>query len=183
MWVFKDKAIVLNIKKIKDKELLYTLFTYEYWKIRANKKYSKTEKSLDLGYIINFEIVTKENVSIHKIKNIKIKSSFNSNKDKNFYELNNYMILLSKIFKEIPDWVQNKEIFNIIDFVNNFEKIDEIKLILTKIKIESILWNLWDFHKNKLVEKIVNFIIKNEIKTIFKLTWINEETKKELEKI
>lgn len=183
MSIFKDKAIVLNIKKIKDKELLYTLFTYEYWKIKANKKYSKTEKSLDLWYLIDFEIITKENVSIHKIKNIKIKSNFNTNKDKNFYELNNYMILLSKIYRELPDWISNKEIFKIIEIVNNYEKIDEIKLILAKLKIESILWNLSDNNKNKTIEKIIKFIINNDINTIFKLTWINDEIKKELEVI
>ncbi|MDF1682906.1 MAG: recombination protein O N-terminal domain-containing protein [Patescibacteria group bacterium] len=48
MSVFKDEAIVLKIEKIRDKELLYTLFTKTYGKIRANKKYSKTEKSIDL---------------------------------------------------------------------------------------------------------------------------------------
>ncbi|MDR2640138.1 MAG: recombination protein O N-terminal domain-containing protein [Candidatus Peribacteria bacterium] len=30
MSVFKDKAIVLKIEKTREKDLLYTFFTYEY---------------------------------------------------------------------------------------------------------------------------------------------------------
>ena len=65
--IFNDKAIVLKInkaawnnsnennfwKKTSDKELLYTLFTKSYWKIKASKNYTKTEKNIDLGYVIN----------------------------------------------------------------------------------------------------------------------------------
>ena len=72
MSVFKDKAIVLKVDKIAEKDLLYTIFSCDYWKLKVSKKFSKKEKNIDLGYIINFEIITKENVSIHKIKNVKI---------------------------------------------------------------------------------------------------------------
>ncbi|MDF1682907.1 MAG: hypothetical protein P1U46_04290 [Patescibacteria group bacterium] len=53
--------------------------------------------------MINFEIITKENVKIHKIKNIKIKSSFNKERNKNFSEINMYMMILAQINKNIPD--------------------------------------------------------------------------------
>jgi hypothetical protein len=47
-----------------------------------------------LGYIVNFEIHTKEDRGIHKISNIKIKSEFNIDKDKNFCELEAYLEIL-----------------------------------------------------------------------------------------
>ena len=183
MSIFKDKWIILKIEKIKDKDLLYTIFSQQYWKIRANKRFSKSEKTIDLWYIINFEIITKDNISIHKIRNIKILSEFNINKDKNFSELNLYLTILSKIFRELPDWINNYEIFNIIENINTNDKIDEIKLILTKLKIEAIVWNLNINNQNKVTEKILKFISKSSIENILRLTWINEELKKELDKI
>ncbi len=193
--IFNDKAIVLKInkaawnnsnennfwKKTSDKELLYTLFTKSYWKIKASKNYTKTEKNIDLGYVINFEIMTKENSKIHKIKNIKIKSEFNLNKDKNFYELNKYLEILALVYREIPEWIAFEEIFDVVETINNYEKIDEIKLILAKIKIKSLLWNLNVEHNDKIIEKILKFINTSKIENILKLTWINEEQKKELD--
>lgn len=176
MSTFKDKAIILKTEKIGEKDLLYTLFSYDFWKIRVNKKFSKKEKNLDLGYIINFEIVTKENVSIHKIKNIKIKSEFLI-ENKTFSEINIFLEILNLIFKEIPAWVQNKEIFTIIEEINKKEKIDEIMLILAKIKIKFILGILGLEVKNPIIQKILKFIYNNKIKEIFKLKWINEELK------
>ena len=193
--IFNDKAIVLKInkaawnnsnennfwKKTSDKELLYTLFTKSYWKIKASKNYTKTEKNIDLGYVINFEIMTKENSKIHKIKNIKIKSEFNLNKDKNFYELNKYLEILALVYREIPEWIAFEEIFDVVETINNYEKIDETKLILAKIKIKSLLWNLNVEHNDKIIEKILKFINTSKIENILKLTWINEEQKKELD--
>lgn len=175
MSVFKDKAIVLKIEKTKEKELLYTFFTYEYWKIRANKKWDKKEKNLDLGYIINFEIHTKEARDIHKISNIKIKSEFNINKDKNFDEINSYLEILWMIYKEIPDWVQNKEVFGLVECINTTKKIDKTKLILAKIKLKSILWELYLENEDKIIEKILKFINNSKINDIFKLTGITEK--------
>lgn len=176
MSTFKDKAIILKIEKIWEKDLLYTLFSYDFWKIKANKKFSKKEKNLDLGYIINFEIVTKENVSIHKIKNIKIKSEFFL-ENKKFSEINIFLEILSLIFRETPVWVQNKEIFSVVEEINKKEKIDEIMLILAKIKIKFIFWILWIEHKNQIIWKILKFVYNNKIKEIFKLKWINDELK------
>jgi hypothetical protein len=50
--------------------------TSEYGKILCNKKFTTREKSLDLGFLINFEIDVKRNVNIHNIKNIKILDQF-----------------------------------------------------------------------------------------------------------
>lgn len=192
MSIFKDKAIVLKIdkvnsnsswEKIKDKELLYTLFTKTYWKIRANKTYSKNEKNIDIWYVINFEIITSENKRIHKIKNIKINSEFNLNKDKNFSEINNYLETLSLIYREIPEWFPFEEVFEVIEKINTSDKIDLAKLILAKLKIKSLLWILNVENKNQVISKILKFIHNSKIDSIFRLTWINEEQKKELENL
>lgn len=173
MSVFKDKAIVLKIDKLREKELLYTLFTYEYWKIRASKKFSKKEKNLDLGYLINFEIITKEEAKFHKIRNIKIKSQFNIEKDKSFSEINLYLELLNKIYKEIPDWLQNKEIFSVIENINSKKNINETKLLLALLKIKSVLWDLPNENENKTIEKILKYINNSKIEDILRLK-INE---------
>lgn len=192
MSIFKDKAIILKIEKslkvndnnftkTNDKEFLYTLFTKTYWKIKASKKYSKTEKSLDLWYNINFEIITSEKSKIHKIKNIKIKNEFNINKDKNFYEINKYLEILALIYKEIPEWVAFEEIFEIIETINEKQNINETRLILAKLKIKSLIWILNINHKDEIIKKILKFISVSKIENILKLTWINETKKKELD--
>ena len=85
--------------------------------------------------------------------------------------------------RENIDWVQNKEIFWIIELLNKKEKIDEIKLILAKIKIKFLFWILWIEHKNQTIEKILKFSYNHKINDIFKLTWINEDLKNILEKL
>ncbi|MDD3794292.1 MAG: hypothetical protein PHI37_05755 [Candidatus Gracilibacteria bacterium] len=194
MSIFKDKAIVLKIEKslkvnennfikTNDKEFLYTLFTKTYGKIKASKKYSKTEKSLDLGYSINFEIITSEKGKIHKIKNIKIKNEFNINKDKDFYKLNKYLEILALVYKEIPEGIAFEEIYEIIETINEKQDIDEIKLILTKLKIKSLIGILNINHDDEIIRKILKFISNSKIENILKLTGINEEQKKELENL
>lgn len=166
--------------KIKSWEFLYTIFTKEYWKIKCNTKLSNKEKSLDLWYIINFEIVTKENISIHKIRNIKILSEFNSD-NKSFKELNNYLIILSIIYKKIPTWSPIYELFDLLEFINSYKNIDETKLILARLKISAILWELNENNSNAIIWKILKFINNNKIEKILKLSWINEDIRKELE--
>lgn len=183
MSIFKSKWVILKIDKLREKDFLYTIFTSDFWKIKANKKVSKTEKTLDLWYEINFEIHTKENVKVHKIRNIKILSEFNINKDKNFTELNNYLIILSIILREIPDWLPNNEILGILSHTNKYEKINETKLILSRLKIRAVLWELNINHSNKIIEKILKYVSNSRIENILKLTWINEEIKKELDLI
>lgn len=180
MSIFKTKWIITKISKLQKNEFLYTIFSYDYWKIKAAKKTGKKEKNLDLWYIINFEIETKEKKEIHSIRNIKINSEFKY-ENKNFNIINKYLELLSIINKQIPDWISVYEIFNIIDFINNKENVEDTNLILSKIKILLIIWGLKINTKNQNIIKIIKFIEKNNIKDIFRLTWIDENTKKELE--
>jgi hypothetical protein len=193
--IFKSKWIVLKIDKVnwtggsredtlgckvRPWEFLYTIFTKEYWKIKCNKKLSKIEKTLDLWYLVNFEITTKENVSIHKIRNLKILSEFSRN-NKTFSELNAYLTILSIIYQKTPNWYPIYELFNLLELVNSYPKIDETKLILTRLKIISIFWELNENNNNETVSKILKFINANKIERILKLTGISEEIKKELE--
>jgi len=179
--IFKTKWIILKIHKTKPWDFLYTIFTKEYWKIICNKKISKKEKTLDLWYLINFEIITKEHQKIHKIKSIKIISQF-SNNNKTFNELNNYLILLALINEKSPQWLVIIELFELIELINN-SNINEITLIILKLKIISIFWELNENHNNKIIAKILKFINSNKVNRLLKLTWITEELKKELELI
>ena len=180
MSIFKSKGIILKIEKIKAWEFLYTIFTRDYWKIKCNKKLAKSEKTLDLWYLVNFEITTKENVSIHKIRNIKILSEF-SRDNKTFSELNSYLIILSIINNKTPNWTPIYELFDLLELINSYKDVDEIKLILTRLKISAIFWELNENNSNETVSKILKFINSNKIERILKLTGISEELKKELE--
>lgn len=163
-------------------ENLYTIFSYDYWKIKAVKKLSKREKNLDLWYLINFEIETKNKTNIHKIKNIKIISEFNT-ENVWFSIINKYLELLSTILKHIPDWIAVYEIFEIMELVNSRKNISELQLILSKLKILAISWELNIEHQNKTVWKILKFVSSNYINDIFRLSGIGEEIKKELKDI
>ena len=173
---------MLKINKIWQKDFIYTIFSRDYGKIRVNKKYSTKEKSLDLWYNINFEIETRKNNSIHRIRNIKIVSEF-LNKKRNFSEINNYLLLLNSILKRIADWVPVIEISEIVEKINSYENLNEIKLILANLKIINIAWELGVEHKNITVWKILKFINNSKIDGLLKLNWINENIKKELEKL
>ena len=174
MSIFKSKWIIIKIDKMKPGEFLYTIFTKDYWKIKCNKKLSKQEKTLDLGYLINFEISTKENVTIHKIHNIKILSEFN-HENKSFTEINNYLIILALVINKTPNGYPIYELFELLEIINQINDINETKLILLKLKIISIFWELNENNSNQTVWKILKFINANKIERILKLTGINEE--------
>ena len=55
MAIFKCSWIVLKKSDLNENQNLLTVFTREYWKININYKNSKTQKSLDIGFIIDFE--------------------------------------------------------------------------------------------------------------------------------
>lgn len=169
MSIFKDKAIVLKMQKNWDKDIIYTLFSFEYGKIRANKRYAKKEKNLDLWYIINFEIITKENVSIHKIRNIKIIWEFDTENRKNFQEIHTFLEILTLIYKEIPDGVQNKEVFSVIEEIHKTKDINYQKLLLSQLKIMMLFWIINIQQNDLTIEKILTFMNNSKIKDIFRL--------------
>lgn len=182
MSIFKTKWSILKISKISWSDFLYTIFTHDYWIIKASKKNSKREKTLDLWYLINFEIETKDKKDIHKIRNIKIFWEFQC-ENKSFSEINMYLTLLWVILKKSPIWVPIYEIIDILETIIKNENIDEAKLILAKLKVIDILWELNTNHHNQTISKILKFINQNKIWDIFRLTWISDEIKEELKKI
>jgi len=182
MSIFKSKWIIIKIKKIGDKKLLYTILSSDYWKILCNKKFSNKEKNLDLGYLINFEIEVKSGVNINNIKNIKILSEFNSFW-KEYSIIKNFLDLLNIINKKLPEKLVNLQIFNSLEEVIKHENLNSIKLILSQLKIINLLWLLDLEHKNLTIKKILHFINKNKIENILKLVWIDEKLEKNLESI
>ena len=181
MSIFKDSAIILKIQKDSNKNFIYTLFSLKFWKIIAVKKFSNKEKNLDLWFHINYEIKTSQ--QINKISNIKIINEFNL-LNKNFIQINNYLLLLNTILKKTPFWVENTEIFEIINIINKYNNPDiELKITLAQLKIINILWELDINNKNQTISKILKFISQNNFWKIIKLTWINENIKKELQEI
>ena len=182
MLIFKTKWIILKINRLKENDFLYTILSEDYWKILCQKKIVSKEKSLDLWYIINFEIVTKEERKIHKIRNIKILSEFKT-EWKWFKIINSYLELLNLILRYTPDWVPVLWIILIFKNINSIKDLDEIKIILSKLKILNILWILDIESKNPLVKRILKFIDKNNINDILRLSGINERIKEELGKL
>jgi len=64
MTVFKTSLIILKIER-KEKHTVLSVFSKEYGKILLRQRSDKKQKNLDLGYIINGEIVTRAQESIH----------------------------------------------------------------------------------------------------------------------
>ncbi len=180
--LFKTKAIVLHLEKNKQNEFVYTVFSQEYWKILIQKKIRTKEKILDIGYIINAEIKTKEGTTIHKVGNIKIKSEF-LYENKSFEEINEYLTLMSIILKNCPFWLSISEIFSTIEKVNGEKNITIQKLIIAHLKLYNILWILKITHQNKTIEKILKFINKNKIETLFRLAPLEDDILNEMRKI
>ena len=182
MSIFKSKWIIIKIQKLEEKNNLYTIITSDYWKILCNKKLNLREKTLDLGYLINFEIEVKWWVNIHNIKNIKILEEFNSLWEK-YSTIENFLILLKIVHLKLPEKLVNIEIFNTLEIIIRNKKINSIKLILSQLKILNILWILNLEDKNLTIKKILHFINKNKIENVLKLIWINETLETELKNI
>jgi len=182
MAIFKTKAIILKISKVKDKDFIYDIFTFDYGRIKVQKKEHKKEKSLDLWYIINCEIETKEQRDIHKIKNIKIKSEFRY-EGKDYITLQEYLTIIWIIYNKLPEGLVFKDIFEILEEVNKTKNIDDMKLILSRLKVINLLWELDLNHKDQLIEKVLKFINNNKLKEIFKLSGFDDIIKEKLRKI
>lgn len=193
MSIFKTQWVIIKVKKIADKNNIYTIFSNDYWKILCTKKISNKEKTLDIGYIIHCEIEVKQWVNIHKIKNIKITWEFRSIWE-NFSIINNFLILLSIIEKKVPENLENKEIFHSLESIifyhhphllnsKDGRKITPIKIILIQLKIISLLWLLNIHDKNPTIKKILSFIHTNKAENILRLSGISEELGRELEEL
>lgn len=167
------------MSSIKETEFLFDVFSYDYGKLKLKAKKSKKEKNLDVWYIINFEVNVKKENTLHDIKNIKIKSEFDY-LWKNYEVILEYLELLKVVDKKCPYHMPMYEIYNIFHEINYFQNISDEKLLFGHLKILHILWILPQEHKNIRIQKILSFVIKESIKNILKLKWLDEEAKKEL---
>ncbi len=183
MSIFKDSAIVIKIIKKENKEFIYHLMSEKFWKILAVKKLASKEKPIDIWYHINYEIESNKKDKISKLRMIKILNEFNY-KNKKFSEIKLFLELIGVISKKVEFGVENLKINEIIKQIIKYEKDDlEIKLILAKLKIVDILWELDIKYRDKLTQRILIFINKNDFKNILKLSWINNRQKKQLQDI
>ncbi|MCP4523315.1 MAG: hypothetical protein GY828_03785 [Candidatus Gracilibacteria bacterium] len=181
MLIFKTTGLVLKIHKVGEKEFLYTIFTKDYGKIICQKKLAKHEKTLDIGYIFQCEIETKEEKKIHKMRNIKITSDFSIEK-KGFHILQKYMELLAYILHNTPQNVPIFQVVEIVEHLHRYENITTEKLLLGKLKLAHIFGLLGEDHNNQTVKKILGFIHQKQFSEIIRLSGIEESIKKELEK-
>lgn len=175
MHIFKIKGIVLNIvKNIKDENII-TIFSEEYWKFKVQKKGKTKEKPLDIWYLFSCELYQKEETDIHKIKNIKIKSSFDYH-EKDYFIIVSYLDLISTLYKNCPFWLQIREIFDICEKINSKKETRIQDIILWKVKVLQILWIKWFEYKNdEIVQKILKFTYHNKIEKVLKLEEIDNE--------
>jgi hypothetical protein len=58
-----------------------------------------------------------------------------------------------------------------------------MKLILSRLKVINLLWELDLKHPDELVQKVLKFINKNKLKDIFKLSWFDQIIKEKLMRI
>lgn len=187
MSIFKTQWVILKIKKQEEKNNLYTIFTADYWKILTSKKLVLKEKTLDLGYLINFEIEVRQWVNIHKIKNIKIIWEFNSFW-KQYSIIHSFLELLNIVNTKLPEKLTHLEIYNTLETLIKYEnltwnELSNQRIILIQLKLLQLLWTLDIEHKNTTIKKILHYINKNRAGEILKLTGISEEIEKVLEKI
>lgn len=182
MFIYKTSWVILKITKLRENFILLDIFSYDYWKVKFKTKYTKKEKTLDIWYVVNFEITVKKENSINEIKNIKITKEFDYN-NKDYEIILEYLTLLKLIYDKSVENNPIYEVFNIVSFLNDDKDITQIKIILSQIKIISIFWTLNIENKNQTIKKILSFISKESIKNILRLTWINEDLKLELKQL
>ena len=181
MAIFKCSWIVLKKSDLIENQNLLTVFTREYWKININYKNSKTQKSLDIGFIIDFETNVKSEKKIVSLSNVHIKSQFNyENKDYNI--ILEYLNTIFIIQKLCPLNLELTWIYEIVESLHKIE-LNEEKLIFAQLKIVSNLWLLNIENNDLTIKKILSFVQKNSILDILKLKWLNEDLKTTLKQI
>jgi len=141
------------------------------------------EKPIDIGYLINCEVITKEKSSVHTIGNIKIISFFET-KNAPYSYIESFLKLLSYIKRNLPDGSPHYEIFDILTlYIPLSNSWNHQKFILTNLKIISSLWELWVDHNNSTTAKILKFISATKYSDILRLWAIPEENLKHLEQV
>ena len=107
------------------------------------------------------------------MQGVKIIKQFEA-ENKSYDAINNFLDLLNMIIEKMPEWLSNKSIFDVIEAVVWYEKINETKLLLAKLKIRNILWELNLENKREDIEKILKFINENKIDYILKIKQLDK---------
>jgi len=183
MSIFKTKGIVLRIWKYSEKELFYKVFFSDYGILTVTKRKKAKEKPIDIGYSIACEIITHKDKSVHTFGNIKIINYFQTSWKK-YKDIESFLKILQLLQQELPEWYPNLELYCIVsEMIFIQEKLNQQKLLLTRLKIISCLWNLWESHRDLTTQKILKFIHTNTYQYIMRLGNIPEETEKKLEQL
>lgn len=180
MSIFKTTWVILKVKKQSDNQFLYTVFFRDYGILTVQKRKKWKEKTLDIWYLINCEIITYQWKEIHTIGNIQIKGQFKY-EWRTYKEIEIYLKLIQYIIIEVPVWIESKEIFSHLKYISeNNEKFSYCQIVLFFLKIKILLWELNYLWNNVTIQKILLFLEKNKPETIIKLSWISEEILEEL---
>jgi len=179
MSIFKTTWVVLQTKKLSEKEFLYCVFFMEYGILWVKKQKKVREKPIDTGYLFHCEIITSNKTSIHIIWNIKVLWNYGI-ENKSYHDIESFLKLLWKIKSEIPVWNPHSEIFHVLSVCIS-QNLNSWKILLMHLKVIAILWNLPDQNSDEVTEKTLKFIHKYSFKEILKLWEIPEDVKKKLE--
>ena len=180
MSIFKTSWIVLQLWKISEKQLFYKILFRDYGILTVTKKKKTREKPIDIGYIIDCEIITYKDRNIHTIGNIKVLWFFQT-ENRKYHDIESFLKILSLVSKQLPAWSPHYEIYDILSSLLQQEnKLDSQKLLLTHLKIISCLWNLSDSHLDPTTQKILKFIHSSKYNDILRLWTIPEEAIKKL---
>jgi len=144
MGVFKTYGIVLRQWKYSEKELYYKILFRDYGILTVTKRKKAREKPIDTGYFVSCEIITHASKSVHTIGNIKIHSYFQS-EGKKYSEIELFLKMLWKIITQMPEGSPHYEIYDILSYyIEESNSLTYYKLLLTAIKIQCSLWNIWE---------------------------------------
>lgn len=173
MSYFKSKAIILRKQKHKEKEFLYTVFSYDFWKIDVLKKYSPKEKNLDIWYDANFEIYSKSSEKLSTISNVKIISEFHAQKH-DFGSIEQYLALLTDIYKKTEKNLPIYEVYDLVSILNKSPLWPET-ILLARVKLFQILGVLPSDHPDPVVQKVLKFCHQNNFSRVIKLKGLQKE--------
>lgn len=183
MSFFKTQWIVLQVWKISEKENYYKIFFADYGILTVTKKKKVREKPIDAGYYIQCEIITQNNRNIHIISNIKILWYFESN-NKTYTNIHIFLRIIAYTLREIAPWNPQREVFWLLSqLIEKQNEITTIQLILTHLKLQSVLWNLKIEHSDITCQKILKFLQSHPYHDIFRLWTIPDDTQKKLEQL
>ena len=181
---FKSEWIILSLKKINEKEVLYKVFFREYGKIVVKKQKKNREKNLDVWYRVSCEIITYEDSKniLPSITNVKI-LSFYITERKTYREIEWYLKTLAYLEKQLPEWLSHTEIYDMIPYLHKETHLTQISYLLFRLKILSFSWYIEIIDEEAILSRVVRFIEKNSIEEILKLKEIPSNIEKKLEKL